>query len=233
MQLSLARQPINLKQTLVEAHRAKLHGRYGRAIILYQFAQSHAPDSAEIASRLAPLLAHEGRNFEAWRQFQHAGRALVRENHAEWGLSVFYEATRMLPMECDAWRLCASLEKRLGRREHALETLLEGRRQFRSPLHRDQAMSLLELARKIEPWAPDIVTDLAGLLSQSGQHERAQHMLEVLLERCPEDEMSRVLATRSRITWAPTHLWSWAENHLRELMRPRATRLRERFGSSH
>lgn len=31
MQLSLTSQPINLKKTLAEAYRAKLHGRYGRA----------------------------------------------------------------------------------------------------------------------------------------------------------------------------------------------------------
>ena len=31
----------------------------------------------------------------------------------------------MLPTQCDAWRMSAFLEKKSGRPEHALETLLE------------------------------------------------------------------------------------------------------------
>ena len=41
-------------------------------------------------------------------------------------LSIFYQATRMLPTQSDAWRMSAFLEKKLGRPGHALDTLLEG-----------------------------------------------------------------------------------------------------------
>ncbi len=206
------------KRILAEAQRAKLRARNARAITLYQYAQSLASDSAEIASRLAPLLALEGRHFEAWRQFQRAGRVLLRQNRTEWALSVFYEATRMLPMECEAWRVCAAIERSLGRMDHALETLLEGRRQFRSALNRDQAISLLELARRIEPWEPDIVIDLACLLSQTGQVDRGLLMLEELIGRCPDEQLSRARAAQLRITWSPCHIWLWLETCVRGLL---------------
>lgn len=232
MQAFSLHQREELKRLHAQAQREKLSGRYNRAIILYQLAQSIAPDCAELSSRLAPLLALEGRHFEAWRQFQRAGRSLVRQNHAEWALSIFYEATRMLPTECDAWRMCASLEKKLGRPGHALETLLEGRRHFRSALHRDQAIALLDLARKIEPWDPHIVIDLSSVLSQVGQVTRALNLLEDLIVRCPHDDLAAVLAARSRITWSPRHVWLWLESCYREIVPGEERALRLRFGDS-
>lgn len=209
---------VALKATLAEAHRAKLQGRYGRAVALYEFAQTLTRDHSMIACRLAPLLAHEGRHFESWRQFQRAGRALMRQDHPEWALSIYREATRMLPLEFDAWRICASIERRLGRLDQALETLLEGRRRFRSALHRDQAIALLGLARKLDPWDPDIVIDLAAQLNQAGQIKRARQLLEELIERSPEPDLSRVLAARSRMTWSPGHVWRWLESFVRRFV---------------
>ncbi len=222
---------VQLKNTLAEAHRAKLQGRYSHAIILYEHSQTLTHDNAMIASRVAPLLAHEGRHFEAWRQFQRAGRALMRNEHPEWALSVYREATQMLPLEFDAWRICASIERRLGRTDHALETLLDGRRRFRSALHRDQAIAMLGLARKIEPWDRDIVLDLAGLLHQGGQIRRARELLEQLIEHSPEADLSRVLAARSRMTWSPRHAWRWLETFLRGLAPGADPVRRPRLGS--
>lgn len=221
-----------LKDLHIRAQREKRSGHYHRAIILYQLAESVVPDCAEISSRLAPLLAHEGRHFEAWRQFRRAGRSLVRQHQAEWALSIFYEATRMLPTECDAWRMCASLERRLGRPSHALEALLEGRRHFRSALHRDEAISLLDLARKIDPWDPHIVIDLSALLNQVGQTTRALGMLEELIARCSETDLSSALAARARITWSPRHVWSWLESSFGTIVPGGERALRLRFGAS-
>ena len=211
------RQPSH-RRILAEAHREKLRGRYGRAVVLYQYAQSVANDSAEIASRVAPLLALEGRHYESWRQYQRSGRALLKQNRTEWALSVFYEATRMLPKECDTWRVCASIERKLGRLDHALETLLEGRRQFRSALDCDQAIALLGMARHIEPWDTDIVLDLASLLSRIGQIDRALRLLEQLIDHCPDEDLHRIHAAQLRITWSPHHVGLWLETCLRQFM---------------
>lgn len=229
MQDAPAAPSVQLKETLAEAHRAKLQGRYSSAISLYEYAQTLTNNRAMIACRLAPLLAYEGRHFEAWRQFQRAGRALMRDDQPEWALSVYCEATRMLPLEFDAWRICASIERRLGRTEHALETLLEGRRHFRSALYRDQAIALLTLAQKIDPGDLDILIDIANLLHQGGQVRRARALLEERLEHGPETDISRLLAARSRLTWSPRHAFRWFESFLRDLL-PRAQHLlRPRF----
>lgn len=210
---------VMLKNTLAQAHRAKLRGKLRQAIALYEYALTLTPDQAMIASRLAPLLAHEGRHFEAWRQFQKAGRALMRREQPEWALAVYREATAMLPLEFDAWRITASIERLLGRPDHALETLLEGRRRFRGPLHRDQAIALLDLARRLEPWDPDIVIDLAGLLQQAGQTQRADALLDALLEHSCAADAPRIHAARSRMTWSPRHLLRWMESFFGPLLR--------------
>ncbi len=219
-----------LKNTLVQAHRAKLRGKLRQAISLYEYALTLTSDHAMIASRLAPLLAHEGRHFEAWRQFQKAGRALMRREQPEWALAVYREATRMLPLEFDAWRITASIERLLGRHDHALETLLEGRRRFRGPLHRDQAIALLDLARRLEPWDTDIVIDLAGQLQQAGQAQRADDLLDELLEHSPQAELARIHAARSRMTWSPRHLLRWLESFLQPLIKA-APSIRPRYGA--
>ncbi len=222
---------VMLKNTLAEAHRAKLKGRVRQAIGLYEYALTLTSDHAMISSRLAPLLAHEGRHFEAWRQFQKAGRALMRREQPEWALAVYRDATRMLPMEFDAWRITASIERLLERHDHALETLLEGRRRFRSSLHRDQAIALLDLARRLEPWDADIVIDLAQLLQQAGQSQRADDLLDELLEHSPQAELPRIHAARSRITWSPRHVLRWLESFVRALMSTAPQSIRPHYGA--
>lgn len=197
------------KRLMLEAQRARARGRHRRAIVLYQYAQSREPGCAEIAARLAPILAYEGRHYEAWRQFRAAGKILLRQGRVEWALSIFHEATRCMPQECEAWRVSAELERKLGRDEQALQTLIEGRSHFRSALRRDQAIALLEQAREIEPWHPDVTVDLAGLLSQTGQGARALEILEELAQQSDESLATRARAAQFRITWSPQHAWLW------------------------
>jgi tetratricopeptide (TPR) repeat protein len=195
------------KQLLSEAQRARARGRIKRAIGLYQYTLASEPDSVEIATRLAPLLAFDGRSFEAWRHFRNAGRALLRQGRREWALAIFRDATRCLPQEFEAWRISAELERKLGRRELAFETLLEGRNQFRLALQRDQAIALLELAREVEPWDVDVVVDLSQLLARTGQVTRALDLLEELALHSEADDKRRVRTAQWRITWSPHHAW--------------------------
>ncbi|HIG69736.1 MAG TPA: hypothetical protein EYG46_08620 [Myxococcales bacterium] len=59
----------------------------------------------------------------------------------------------MLPTQCDAWRMCASLEKKLGRPGHALETL------FEDLIERcaDEDLALVLAARSRITWSPQHV----------------------------------------------------------------------------
>jgi tetratricopeptide (TPR) repeat protein len=197
------------RRILNEAQRARARRRFRRAIALYQEALAAEPDNYEIVSRLAPLLAFDGRHFEAWRYFRAAGQALLRDKHPEWALALFREASHCLPHEFDAWRVSSEIERKLGRVDLAYETLLTGRNHFRSPIHRDQAVALLELARRIEPWDPVVVIDLAGLLARTDRVDRALALLERYADRCARCDLAKVRAAQWRITWSPHHAWQW------------------------
>jgi tetratricopeptide (TPR) repeat protein len=132
----------------------------------------------DVQVKLAGLLAAEGQGFEAWNIYRSAGKLLLAERRHEQCLVTFKEAARALPYEFEAWRISAELEQKLGREEEAYQTLLEGRRQFRTRFDCAQAIELLRLARQIEPWDHDVVLDLARLYAQSDQTPRALRLLD-------------------------------------------------------
>lgn len=198
------------KRLLVaQAQRARRGGRRRRAIALYQRALALEPDDLEVALALAPLLAWEGRHFESWSLFRHAGKSLLRSGRLEWCLSVFKDATRCLPFEFEAWRICAELEQKLRRPEDARETLLEGRQHFRSPALRGQAVALLKLARELDPWHPEIVIDLAQLTGQNEQEDDALDLLRHLALRCGARDVRRIRAAQLRMTWSVRFALLW------------------------
>lgn len=202
-------QAFQRRDILNEAQRARARGRFQRAVQLYEYVLAVDPDDLEAAARLAPLLALLGRNFEAWRRFRCVGKQLLAQRRTEWALAVFRDATRCLPQEFEAWRITAEIERKLGRPEAAYETLLDGRTRFRTMLQRDQAVALLELALEIDPWAPDVLMDLAQLYARGGQEERAIAVLEGLARRSDGAWPRRVRAAQWRITWSPQHAWLW------------------------
>ena len=68
-------------ELLAEAHRARNRGRERRAIALYKRILLEDPHNADVALRVAPMLARRGNSFEAWQIYRAAARdfALVGE----------------------------------------------------------------------------------------------------------------------------------------------------------
>jgi thioredoxin-like negative regulator of GroEL len=205
------------RQLLAQANRARNRRQDRRAIALYRRILLEEPRNAEVALRLAPLLALRGEAFEAWQLLRMAVLELRRERREEACLSVLREACRLVPHEYDAWRMRAELELKFGRDELAYDTLLEGRRQFARPDSKAQAMALLTRARAIEPWDTEVALDLAGLYVRSGLAEAALELLASLAGRVRASELRRVRGLQWRITLSPQHarLWLrsiWAEH---------------------
>lgn len=196
-------------ERIAEAHRARNRGRDRRAIAIYRRILIEDPHNTDVALRAAPMLARRGQGFEAWRIYRAAARDFAREK--QWGecLSVYREACRFIPWEFEAWRLCAELQIKLGREDAALETLVDGRSQFRDPGTRAQAIALLTRARAIEPWEPDISLDLARLYARTDQIETALELLSCLALRTRGRMLRRVRALQWRITLAPRFAFLW------------------------
>ncbi len=206
------------KRLLAEANRELTDGDERRAIQLYRRVLLEEPRNVAVALRAAPLLARQGHAFEAWLLFRMASQELLRARRREDCLSALREACRWVPHEFDVWRLRAELETKLDREEDALETLLEGRRAFRAPHVRGQAIALLERARAIEPWDLEIGLDLAQLYAREEQKHAALELLDLLALRVSDlTDLRRVRARRFRITFALADAWAWAQTFFSDL----------------
>ena len=189
-----------------EANRARSKGKVLRAIALYRELLCEDSGDLDVILRLAPLLAHEGEHFEAWALYRQACKTLLATGRHEACLAAFREANRVLPYEFEAWRLTSELERKLGRDREAFETLLEGRRQFRTRFVRAQAVALLKLARDIHPWEHAVVIDLAHLFIQTGQVGQALQLLDGALVHASPEELAEVRWAQFQATRSWRHL---------------------------
>ena len=213
------------RQLLALANRARNRRQDRRAISFYRRVLLEEPHHVEVALRLAPLLAVGGETFEAWQLFRMAAIEFRRERRYEACLAALRDACRFVPHEYDAWRMCAELERRLGREESAYQTLLEGRRHFDRPHNRAQAVALLTQARSIEPWDPEVALDLARLYARTGMEAVALEILDSLSRRVTDAELRRVRALQLRITCSPQHAWLWLRSLQPGAPRPAPRRL--------
>jgi len=197
------------KRLLAEAHRARNRGRERRAISLYRRILREDPRNAEVALRLAPLLARRGESFEAWQLYRSAARELARQKRYKDCLGVYRESCRALPHEFEAWRLRAELELKLGHEDAAYETLLDARAHFRDAHSRAHAIELLTRARVIEPCDPEVVLDHARLYARSDQADAALELLSSLAIRTQAGAQRRIRGLQWRITLSFRHAWLW------------------------
>lgn len=201
------------KRLLAEANRELQEGHERAAIALYRRVLLEEPRNVAVALRVAPLLARTGGHFDAWQLFRMASQELMRARRREECLAALKEACLCVPHEFDAWRLRSELELKLGREDAAFGTLLEGRRAFRSPHDRAQAIALLERARAIEPWDIEMGLDLAKLYARTAQPHAALELLDFLALRAEAKNLSRVTALRFRITLRASDAWAWVISH--------------------
>ncbi|HXV37495.1 MAG TPA: tetratricopeptide repeat protein [Myxococcota bacterium] len=197
------------KRLLAAAEHARARGQHRRAIALYRRVLAAEPHDAAVHARIAPLLAARGERFDAWRSYQQAAQAHLRNQARGEAIAIYRDATRALPTQIEAWRAVAKLELARDAREAALGALLEGRSKFRSRRQRPEAIALLREAREIDAWRLDIVLDLARLLRRSGQATEAQWILGQLADRIRGRELRIVRGAQWRIEPSLRHSWSW------------------------
>jgi tetratricopeptide (TPR) repeat protein len=208
------------KRLLAEANRELQDGDVRAAIVLYRRVLLEEPRNVAVALKAAPLLARISGDFESWQLFRMASQELMRARRREECLAALKEACRCVPHEFEAWRLRSELELKLGREDAAFETLLEGRRAFRQPQGRAQAIALLERARQIEPWDVEVGLDLARLYAKTNQRHAALELLELLALRAEAPDLRRVAGQRMRITLAVRDFGSWIAAHFSKRAHP-------------
>jgi tetratricopeptide (TPR) repeat protein len=198
------------RATLLDAAaRARSRKKRPLAIELYRRVLAVEPHNPELHTKLAPLLAETGQNFDAWQSFRAVARGHLREGHVDRALAVYRDAALYLPQEIQAWQAVARLQHRSGRQQEARETLLEASRNFRTRWLRPQAIVLLRRARDFDAWDFEIVLELARLLASDDQGLEAAMLLDGLVERSRGHRLQRVRATQLRYRPRFATLWSW------------------------
>ncbi|MBE9535845.1 MAG: tetratricopeptide repeat protein, partial [Proteobacteria bacterium] len=168
---------------LVSAGKARAKGNKKKAITLYQKMLEESPDAHEIHQKLAPLFA-ETRQFAAsWASFKMVAEYYEGINHPDKAISMYSQATRYIPKECNAWEKFAALQHKKGHKVEALKTLLTGRGNFKERKYRYEAIRLLQKAWKLKPWDFQLSVDLARLLVKIKEKEKALKLLRGLAER--------------------------------------------------
>ena len=193
--MSVAEARFDRELILEQASRARSRRQWRRAIALYRQVLTFEPNSVEIHERLAPLLAATRQDFDAWNSYRAIAHAALREGREDRAIAVFREATHTLPQEIQAWQGLARLLVRQSEPDAAIDVLLEGSRQFRSPFLRPQAIHLLRRARAIDPWHFETVLELALHLGRTDQQDEATMLLEGLAARCQEQGLLRNLGS--------------------------------------
>ena len=199
MPLLRRRNEYDRKHLLEAAARARAKNQRRRAIALYRWLLAVERNNADLHSKLAPLLAESGQDFDAWNSFRSTAQAALRDGRDDRALAVYREASRHLPREIQVWQALARLLSKRGEEDAALEALLEGSRHFRTPYLRPQAIHLLRRARTIDPWQLESVIELAGLLGRSEQRDEARLLLDGLAQRCDGRRLRRVRAAQLRL----------------------------------
>lgn len=191
------------------AARARSRRKRARAIRLYRWVLAFEPQNPDLHQKLAPLLAETGQTFDAWQSFRAVARARLREGQLDQALAIYREAALYLPQEIQAWQAVARLQHRAGRPREALESLLEGSRNFRTRWLRPQAVALLRRARDIDAWDFEIVLELGKLLAADEQGHEASMLFDGLVERSRGERLRRVRAAQLRHHPRPGTFWRW------------------------
>ncbi len=196
-------------RVLKQAAQAAGKRRYAKALALYQQVLSHEPKNSDLHRRVAPLLARTGKPEEAWASYRRAGEALVQKGFVEQAIGIYREACERLPRTPEVWLALADLEVERGRPRDAVQTLLAGRRRFRSRRDRNHAVHLLKRARQIDPHDFAATFDLAGLAARAGLRAHARRMLEEIAPSCTRRQLRRLRARQLAIAPGLGPFWMW------------------------
>jgi tetratricopeptide (TPR) repeat protein len=200
------------RRILEDAAKARVKGKRRKAIKLYRWVLAVERSNADLHAKLAPLLAETGQEFDAWSSFRTAAQAALREGRDDKALGLYRDATQHLPQEIQAWQGLARLLARRGEQAEAIETLLEGSRQFRAQWARPHAISLLRRARTVDPWHFETVLELSGHLARADQPEEARLLLDGLAQRCSGETLRKIRAAQLRVERTPAAILRWFQS---------------------
>jgi len=194
---------------LDQAQRAAQRRRHKRAIALYLKVLAVDPNDLQVHRKLAPLFARTRRLDDAWESYRRVAEQQARQGFVDQAIGLYREACEHLYRRHQLWLAIADLEVKRGRPVDAVNALVDGSRRLRSRRTRQEAVALLQQARKIQPGAFEPNYELAGLLASSGARDRARRILQELVPRARGRQLRRVRGRQFALSPTPAAAWRW------------------------
>ncbi len=195
-----SRKPKTRGEIVAAADRARARGRVKKAVAGYRKALESDPSDPSINVKLGPLLARLGDAEAGARCFRAAAKRHLDLGFMDRAAAVNLTASGVFPLD-PRFRLEVSRINVLrGRKQDAVQALLEGGLAQAKARRPDVASSLLGKALEIEPWHLDTCLALAPILARNGHAEAARKFIDGL------DQRYRGPARR-RIRWAAFRIW--------------------------
>ena len=208
---------------LAAAEKARSKGRRRKAISQYRKVLEVDPDDYAIHAKIAPLLAERKQLDEAWSSFVAAGEGYLQQGYINQAVSIYMQAARYLPRKREVWESIARLQEERGLPADGVKAILDGYRHFRGRDDLPEAIKLLRLACKIQPWHFEATFILAKVLVKAGEKAEALELLNELAERVQGRNRRRARAALFWMSPSPVAAWRWvcAAVSAREIPLPR------------
>jgi len=196
-------------ETIAAADQARARGRVKRAVSLYEAALREKPDDPTVNARVAPLLARVGDAEGGARAYRRAVEAHLKAGFLDRAAGVVAAAAGTFPIDAGFRLEGARINLERGRRQDAVNGLVDGGRALRSARRLEAATSLLRRALEIEPLHVEASLALAPVLAATGAREEATALLARVERNARGRALSRVRWAAFRLRPTPAALWRW------------------------
>jgi len=195
-----SRRPRTRTEIVAAADRARARGRLKKAVAGYRQALESDPKDPSVNVKLGPLLARLGDADGGAQCFRVAARKHLDAGFTDRAAAVNLAASGVFPLDAGFRLEVARLNVLRGRKQDAVQALLEGGVAQARAKREKVAASLLGKALEIEPWHLETCLALAPVLARNGHPDAARRFIDGLLQRYGGK-------ARRRIRWVAFRLW--------------------------
>ena len=197
-------------EIVAAADRARVRGRLKAAAAGYREALASDPTDPSVHVKLGPVLARLGDAAAAAHSFRTAAQRHLDAGFTDRAAAVNAAAAGVLPLDAGFRLELARLEVLRGRKQDAVNVLVEGGRALARAARLEAAISLLRRALEVQPRHLEATLALAPALAATGEREEARALLERALATAPR-------RARRRIRWVLFRVAPSARSFLRWL----------------
>jgi tetratricopeptide (TPR) repeat protein len=201
------KKPQSRSEIIAAADRARASGRVKKAVAGYKKALESDPSDASVNVKLAPLLAKLGDREGGAKCFRAAAKAHLDAGFTDRAAAVNVAATAVFPLDATFRAEVARLNVLRGRKQDAIDALVDGAKAQSKAKRPDKAVALLKRAIDIEPWHFEACLVLVPVLVRTGHHGPAQQFLEGLEARHRGRALRRVRWMAFKLSPGVRTLW--------------------------